>query len=121
MAEQSGEVMVRSSAAGLPMSQPAIRVSAGPAGVGKVSGETMHDISLCDICIAYDKMIFWMKIHVVSTLAGLMIEALYIAKDSGSSVLLNTVLLDCFSGHDYYYIIRLLMPVPNSQHTTLHL
>ena len=29
MAEQSGEVMVRSSAAGLPLSQPAIRMSAG--------------------------------------------------------------------------------------------
>ena len=29
MAEQSGEVMVRSSPAGLPLSQPAMRVSAG--------------------------------------------------------------------------------------------
>ena len=29
MTEQSGEVMVRSSAAGLPLSQPAIRMSAG--------------------------------------------------------------------------------------------
>ena len=51
-----------------------------------------------DICIAYDKTILWMKIHVISTSAGLRVEARYVVKDSGSSSLLKTVLF--FPAHD---------------------
>ena len=43
MAEQSGEVMVRSSAAGLPLSQPSNKDVSGP-GAGKVFGETMASL-----------------------------------------------------------------------------
>ena len=41
MAEQNGEVMVTGQALHVPLSQPAIRMSAG---VGKVSGETMTSL-----------------------------------------------------------------------------
>ena len=40
------------------------------------------------ICIVYNKMILWMKVQVISTLAGHVVEARYGVKDSG----LNSVL-----------------------------
>ena len=59
-------------------------------------------------------MILRMKVHVVSTFAGLVVEARYGVKESGLSLFLEL----------YTFIedmIRLFIPMSNSQYTALDL